>query len=103
MQTLSDESGVEKSGLDLYFLEREGGQFKATVFYEPYFFLGVSDPRRLLEVAQFLQKKFEGCRVEQVEKEDLDMANHLSGLKHKFLKISFHTVNDLVETKSELW
>ena len=34
--------------------------------------------------------------------EDLDLANHLSGKKHKFLKISFGTVNELMEARNEL-
>ena len=103
IQTLADESGIEKSGIDLYFLDHDVGQFKATILHEPYFYLDVADSRRLLEVSQFLQKQYEGCKVEMVEKEDLDLANHLVGRKHKFLKMSFNTVSDLVEAKSELW
>ena len=38
-----------------------------------------------------------------MEKEDLEMNNHLSGKKHKFLKISFNTLQDLIEAKNKLW
>ena len=100
--TMPDETGMEKSAVDLYFLDKAGGNFKATVFYEPYFFVDVKDPRRMLEIAQALQKRFEGCRVEQVELEDLDMPNHLSGKRHKFLKLLFGTVAELMDVKSAL-
>ena len=62
---MPDETGTEKSALDLYFLDREGGNFKATVFFAPYFYVDMEDPKRLNELTNHLQKRFEGCRVEQ--------------------------------------
>lgn len=48
---MPDETGVERSGLDLYFLDRVGGNFKATIFYEPYFYLDLgSSWNRAVEV-----------------------------------------------------
>ena len=101
---MPDESGIEKSGMDLYFIERgaSGSNFKATVFYDPYFYLDVSDPRRLMEIANAILKRFEGCKVQPVEREDLDLPNHLSGKKHPFLKVSFNTVNELMDAKNQL-
>lgn len=107
-QTMPDETGIEKSGMDLYFIERGaeadggGGNFKATVFFEPYFYLDVSDPRRLMEITNHLLKRFEGCKVVPVEREDLDLPNHLSGKKHPFLKLSFGTVSELMDAKAQL-
>jgi DNA polymerase epsilon subunit 1 len=63
---MPDETGTEKSALDLYFLDRDGGNFKATIFYDPYLYVDVSDSRRMNEVTNQLQKRFEGCRVEHV-------------------------------------
>ncbi len=40
--------------------------------------------------------------MEVVEKEDLAMANHLSGKLHKMLKLIFGTVSDLMEAKNFL-
>ena len=105
---MPDETGIEKSGMDLYFIERGseaeggGGNFKATVFFEPYLYLDVSDPRRMMEIANHLLKRFEGCKVQPVEREDLDLPNHLSGKKHPFLKLSFGTVSELMDAKSQL-
>jgi hypothetical protein len=56
----------------------------------------------LPEIAACLLKRFEGCKVVQVELEDLDLANHLSGKKHKFLKITFNTSGDLNDAKKAL-
>jgi DNA polymerase epsilon subunit 1 len=104
---MPDETGIEKSGMDLYFIERgidgnRGENFKATVFFEPYFYLDVSDPRRMMEIANALIKRFEGCKVVPVEREDLDLPNHLSGKKHPFLKMSFGTTNEVMDAKSQL-
>ena len=100
--SMPDESGCEKSALDLYYIDREGGNFKATVFFKPYFYLDINDSRRITEITGYLLKKFDNCQVIQIDLEDLDLPNHLSGKKHKFLKISFNTVQDLTEAKNEL-
>ena len=85
---MSDETGVEKNALDLYYIDRQGENFKSTIYFEPYFYIDVKDIRRLSEISAILLKKFEGCKTEQIELDDLDLQNHLSGKKHKFLKIS---------------
>ncbi len=100
---MPDETGTEKSAMDLYFIDRNGTNFKCTVAYDPYFYIDVKDQKKIMEISSQLLKRFEGCRVEQIDKEDLDMPNHLSGKLHKFLKISFHKVSDLVDAKQILW
>jgi hypothetical protein len=93
---------MEKSGLDLYFIDRNGENFKASLVYAPYFYLDATEECHNLELMQHLQKRFENCRVEMINLEDLDMPNHLSGKTHQFLKISFGTVAELVDCKSIL-
>jgi DNA polymerase epsilon subunit 1 len=88
--------------MDLYFIDREGANFKASIIYDPYFFVDIDDSSRYLEVSNFLARKYEGCYTSIVEKEDLDLPNHLAGIKRKLIKISFNTVSDLIETKSKL-
>ena len=100
--SMPDETGIEKSALDLFFLDKNGENFKATIFYEPYFYIDISDHRRGVEISQSLQKKFDGCKVELVELEDLDLPNHLSGKRHKFIKISFGTYSEMQEARSAL-
>lgn len=100
---MPDETGLERSALDLYLIDREGNNFKAAVFFDPYFYLDLQDPKHGLELSQHLTKRFEGsCRTEMVEREDLDMANHLSGKRHSFLKLSFGTVAEQMDAKAVL-
>ena len=40
--------------------------------------------------------------VDIIYKEDLELINHLSGKKGKFIKVSFKTDSDLKEVKMEL-
>jgi DNA polymerase epsilon subunit 1 len=86
----------------LYFIDKEGQNFKASITYDPYFYVDIDDASRYLEVANYLTRKFEGCYTSLLEKEDLDLPNHLAGAKRKLIKISFNTVGELVETKSKL-
>ena len=101
--TFPDECDTERSALDLYFLDREGNSFKATMCFDPYFYVVVDDDSHIAEVSNLLQNRYNTCRVEVVEKEDLDMQNHLSGTKRKLLKLIFLRVSDLQEAKSSLW
>lgn len=40
--------------------------------------------------------------IDIVLKEDLELVNHLSGKKGKFIKLSFNNVMELMEVKAEL-
>ena len=102
--SVPDEEGRERSGLDLYFLQQDGDTFKVTAFYEPYFYVGLRDDRYATEVTQLLQRKFDqvGMTIVACDKEDLDMPNHLTGKLHRFLRLSFFSVSDLMEVKSVL-
>ena len=103
--TVPDETGAEKAALDLYFIDREGNNFKASIFYETYFYVDLTTDTkndRIIEISQHLLKRIEGCKVDIVDKEDLDMRNHLSGKKHQFIKLSFGTVSDMIDAKAFL-
>lgn len=56
------------------------------------------------EVEAFLRRRFEGAiaSVEIQDMEDLQLKNHLSGLKRTYLKVSFSTVQDLMDVRREL-
>ncbi|KAG7753385.1 hypothetical protein KL911_002778 [Ogataea haglerorum] len=91
------------SGVDYYFLDEEGGSFKASVQYDPYFLLMVQADRAT-EVEEYLRKFLEGTlkKLSWVEKEDLALTNHLIGLKRQLLQLSFHNVSDLLEARRQL-
>ena len=55
------------SGVDYYFLDAEGGSFKVTYQYDPYFFLAVS-PGYESEVEETLKKFLESSNLKAVDK-----------------------------------
>lgn len=89
--------------MDYYFLEEDGSYFRSTVPFSPYFFVRCKSGTETI-VEDFLRKKFENLieSIERVEKEDLEMPNHLSGRKGKFLKLSFRNTVDLAAVRKVL-
>ncbi|CAG9765603.1 unnamed protein product [Ceutorhynchus assimilis] len=91
------------AAVDFYFMEEDGTRFKVSYPFMPYFY--VLTKRELIqEVSQFLSKKYSGTigKIETVTKEDLDLPNHLIGLKQKYIKLSFYNQSDLINVKVEL-
>jgi DNA polymerase epsilon subunit 1 len=41
-------------------------------------------------------------KIDYVDKEDLDLVNHLSGKTQKYLKLSFKNIQDLMSVRGEL-
>lgn len=93
-----------RSALDCYFIELDGSTFKATVEYEPYFLIAVKRGHES-EVEEWV-KRVPGDGVvktiRKVEKDDLDMPNHLLGYKRTFLQLSFSNVSDLMSTRRDI-
>ena len=92
-------SGV--SGVDFYFLDEEGGYFKSTIKYDPYFLVMVKNEKRVHDVEEFLKKRLESClhSTEVIDKDDLKQSNHLIGLKRTLVKLNFLNTNDLFEAR----
>lgn len=92
-----------RAGVDYYFLEEDGGTFKATVEYDPYFLIAVRKGKEA-EVEEWCRRKFEGLvkRVKRVEKEDLQMPNHLLGYRRTFLQLAFENVSDLLSVRKAI-
>ncbi|XP_065339696.1 DNA polymerase epsilon catalytic subunit 1 [Cloeon dipterum] len=101
--TIVNAEGALVSAMDFYFIEEDGSRFKASLPYQPYF-LVLADREKIDGVGTYLTKRFTGmiASVETVVKEDLDLPNHLVGLKQKYLKLNFMTTNDLVKVRKEL-
>eukprot|EP00879_Flechtneria_rotunda_P032197 GHRR01035364.1.p1 GENE.GHRR01035364.1~~GHRR01035364.1.p1 ORF type:complete len:234 (+),score=86.25 GHRR01035364.1:272-973(+) len=91
------------SAVDCYFQCQDGSMFKARVPHAPYFYLEVKDDAER-DVEVWLRRKFESRirEVEVVEREDLDLKNHLSGLRRKLVKVSFYNVQHLMEVRKEV-
>ncbi|XP_023244243.1 DNA polymerase epsilon catalytic subunit A-like [Centruroides sculpturatus] len=98
-----DEDRRLVSAVDYYFVQEDGNRFKVSFPFNPYFYIAVKNNCEQ-EVSSFLTRKFAGSlyRVEIIQKEDLDLPNHLIGLKKTYLKLSFLTVSDLIKVRKEL-
>ncbi|MCJ1382392.1 DNA polymerase epsilon catalytic subunit [Xylographa soralifera] len=92
-----------RAGVDYYFLEGDGGSFKATLEYDPYFLVAVKRGREA-EVEEWCRRKFDGVikGVNKVEKEDLQMPNHLLGYRRTFLQLTFANVGDLLGARRDI-
>lgn len=89
-----------RAGVDYYFIEEDGNTFKATVEYDPYFLIAVRKGKEP-EVEEWCRRKFEGLvkGVKRIEKEDLQMPNHLLGYRRIFLQLAFENVGDLLSVR----
>ncbi|XP_003226860.2 DNA polymerase epsilon catalytic subunit A [Anolis carolinensis] len=98
-----DEDRHLVSAVDYYFIQEDGSRFKVALPYKPYFYVAAQKGCDR-EVSSFLSKKFQGkiAKLETVPKEDLDLPNHLVGLKRNYLKLSFNSVDDLVKVRKEI-
>ena len=92
-----------RAGVDFYFLEDDGGTFKATLEYDPYFLIAVKKGKEP-EVEEWCRRKFEGLvkGVKRIEKEDLQMPNHLLGYRRMFLQLAFENVSDLLSVRRDI-
>lgn len=93
-----------RAALDCYFLEENGGQYKATIEYEPYFLVGIKKGHES-EVEEWLKRvPGDGVvkTVRRIEKDDLDMPNHLLGYQRPFLEVKFANVNDLMAARRDI-
>ena len=81
----------------------DGSRFKVSVVFEPYF-LVLPKQDSIHEVATFLQRKYAGqtSKVEILEKEDLDLPNHLIGLKQNLIKLSFINTSNMMKVRREI-
>ncbi|CAG0912824.1 unnamed protein product [Notodromas monacha] len=95
-----DEDKRLVSAVDYYFIQDDGSRFKVSLPYRPYFFV-VPREGTAPDVLAYLNKRFSGifAGTEMIQKEDLDLRNHLVGVKQTVIKLSFHTVNDLLKVR----
>ncbi|XP_073950246.1 DNA polymerase epsilon catalytic subunit 1 [Choristoneura fumiferana] len=98
-----DEDKRLVAAMDYYFIEMDGARFKISLTFQPYFLI-LARKECEQEVIQYLSKKFAGTihKIEIVEKEDLDLLNHLSGLKQRYIKLSFMSQNELMKVRREI-
>lgn len=109
-----------RAAVDFYFIELDGGLFKTTFQYEPYFCISCKVENKSCHsmtsstnikqngtetiVEEWLNKKYEGliCRIVRERKEDLKLPNHLMGHKRLYLQLCFRNVSDLLAVRREI-
>lgn len=92
-----------RAGVDFYFIDDDGGSFKATVEYDPYFLIAAKAGHET-EVEEWCRRVLEGVvkGIKRVVKDDLQMPNHLLGHKRTFIQLSFANVSNLLEARKVL-
>ncbi|KZV81197.1 DUF1744-domain-containing protein, partial [Exidia glandulosa HHB12029] len=92
-----------RAAVDLFFLQDDGGSFKVTYEYEPYFYIACKAGTETT-VEEWLMKKYEGTvlRVVRHKKEDLKLPNHLMGHRRMYLQILFKNVTDLLAVRRDI-
>jgi len=102
-QVEDKESGKTFAAVNCFFMCEDGSTFKAQARYAPYFYIATKTGCEH-EVEALLRRKY-GEYVEDivmVDKEDLDLKNHLSGLQQTYLKVSFRTEQERLEVRREI-
>ncbi|KAJ2782430.1 DNA polymerase epsilon catalytic subunit [Coemansia interrupta] len=91
------------SAVDYYFLEADGGSFKCTMAFKPYLYVVCREGSEG-EVEEWAVRRFDRLVdfTETVEREDLQMANHLTGRVRRLVKLGFRNVQDLMSVRREL-
>ena len=110
------------AAVDYYFIQEDGSRFKVTLPFKPYMYLRIKKVRcvfvlivrrfhypvklqeSMQETQAYLSKRHSGLisSMAVVEKEDLDMANHLTGIRRAYLKLDFLTTTDMQKAIYEL-
>ncbi|KAM8886760.1 DNA polymerase epsilon catalytic subunit A [Spinachia spinachia] len=98
-----DEDKRMISAVDYYFIEEDGSRFKVALPFKPYFYIATKKNCER-EVISYFSRKFHGkvAKLDVISKEDLDLPNHLVGLKRTYIKLSFSTLDDLLKVKREI-
>ncbi|KAI0343807.1 DUF1744-domain-containing protein [Trametopsis cervina] len=92
-----------KAAVDFFFIQDDGGMFKCTLQYEPYFYIACKSGMETT-IEEWLMKKYEGviCRITRERKEDLQLPNHLLGHRRLYLQLHFRNVSDLLTVRRDI-
>ncbi|KAF5310229.1 hypothetical protein D9619_010413 [Psilocybe cf. subviscida] len=92
-----------KAAVDYYFIQDDGGMFKCTLQYEPYFCIACKAGTETM-IEEWINKKYEGlvCRITRDRKEDLKLPNHLMGHRRLYLQLCFRNISDLLTVRRDI-
>ncbi|KAF4566262.1 DNA polymerase epsilon catalytic subunit [Pleurotus pulmonarius] len=92
-----------KAAVDFYFIQDDGGMFKCTYAYEPYFYIACKANTETI-IEEYLLKTYSPSllRITRMYKEDLKLPNHLMGHKRLYLQLVFRNVSDLLAVRRDI-
>ncbi|KAG5492856.1 hypothetical protein JKF63_01436 [Porcisia hertigi] len=96
--------GTQRAALVLFFQDLAGDTFYVHLHYDPYILVQAAEGHER-EVEVGLMFTFGPQLISEivaVEREDLDLVNHLSGKKRVYLKVVFRNVQDLTAVRARL-
>ena len=104
--TVASETGAPESALYLYFIDKHGKSFSCVYRYHPYFLVDFNEDigsSGVESAVAVLKTRFpQASAVELVEKEDLDLQDHLSGKRHVLVKMTFPSNEPYNNAKRQL-
>lgn len=101
-ELVDEQTKVVTSCVDFYFISDMDERFKVSFPFRPYFYIATRDGSEFA-VSSYLTKKYGNMlTVEHVDKEDLDLKNHLSGVKKTYIKMTFASSIELNKVKKDL-
>ncbi|KAF8632650.1 hypothetical protein AX17_004783 [Amanita inopinata Kibby_2008] len=92
-----------RAAVDYNFIQDDGGMFKCTFQYEPYFQIACKSGTENI-VEEWLKKTYEGMiyRITRQYKEDLKLPNHLMGHRRLYLQLCFRNISDLLTVRRDV-
>jgi len=93
-------AGRPTAAVALYFVAQDGACFQARLPFAPYMYLAV-EPGREGEVDSYLRRAHGGAvrSTEVVSRADLDLKNHLAGVRRTLVKVTFWTTAGLGDVR----
>ncbi|KAK4057447.1 DNA polymerase epsilon catalytic subunit [Microbotryomycetes sp. JL221] len=104
-QTLqpNDKNSGGQAAIDYYFIQDDGGMFKTTLNFHPYFYIATRKGHES-NVEEWLMRKYEDLitKTQRIRKEDLKLPNHLLGYRREYIALYFENLNDLYTVRRDL-
>ncbi|EFO95728.1 hypothetical protein CRE_13961 [Caenorhabditis remanei] len=101
-ELVDEQTKIIVSVVDYFFISDMDERFKISYPFRPYFYIATLDGFEF-QVSSYLSKKYGAqTAVEHMDKEDLDLKDHLSGIKKTYIKLSFASTVELMKVRKDL-
>ncbi|CAO4363568.1 unnamed protein product [Caenorhabditis nigoni] len=100
-ELVDEQTKVIVSVVDYFFISDMDERFKISYPFRPYFYIATLDGFEF-RFSKYVKKKYKQVQVEQMNKEDLDLKDDFSGLKKRYMKLSFTSTVKMMELRNDL-